>query len=185
MAADQAGEGADWVFLRGWGVMTPVAIKTAARVGFPVDHIIGDIWSGSEDDVRPAGAAAKGYLAVSAVPARHELPRSLKKLKTAIIDAGKSDLKDPTKFGTVYYNFGVIEGIIAVEASAPARRSSATVRSTTKKGSGRSSISTSRRAHRRARGEGPDLPAKVTWTDHEGGVPRPRSSNGPARRGSR
>ena len=64
---------ADWVFLRGWGVMNPVAIKTAARVGFPVDHIIGDIWSGSEDDTRPAGAVAKGYLAVSAVSARHQL----------------------------------------------------------------------------------------------------------------
>ncbi len=30
----------DWVFLRTWGVSTPVAVKTAARFGFPVDHII-------------------------------------------------------------------------------------------------------------------------------------------------
>ena len=48
----------DWVFLRTWGVSTPVAVKTAARFGFPVDHIIGDIWASSSEDVLPAGAAA-------------------------------------------------------------------------------------------------------------------------------
>src|ERR1700684_3182997 len=84
---------ADWVFLRGWGVMNPVAIKTAARIGFPADHIIGDIWSGSEDDTRPAGAAAKGYLAVSAFPPGTHF-KILETLKKDIIDTGKSDLKD-------------------------------------------------------------------------------------------
>jgi len=54
----------DWVFLRTWGVSTPVAVKTAARFGFPVDHIIGDIWASSSEDVLPAGTAAKGYLAL-------------------------------------------------------------------------------------------------------------------------
>ena len=63
----------DWVFLRGWGVMTPVAIKTAAKVGFPVDHVIGGIWSGSEEDVRPAGAVGKGYLAITPFPAGSRL----------------------------------------------------------------------------------------------------------------
>jgi branched-chain amino acid transport system substrate-binding protein len=107
--------GADWVFLRGWGVMTPVAIKTAARVGFPVDRIIGDIWSGSEDDARPAGAAANGYLAVSVFPPGTDYG-IIRKLKEHIVDAGKSDLKDNSKFGTVYYNYGVIEAITFVEA---------------------------------------------------------------------
>lgn len=107
--------GADWVFLRGWGVMNPVAIKTAARVGFPIDRIIGDMWTGSEDDVRPAGVAAKNYVAVSVFPPGDDF-EIMKKLKTAILDAGKSDLKDKTKFGTVYYNYGVIGSIIYVEA---------------------------------------------------------------------
>lgn len=107
--------GADWVFLRGWGVMTPVAIKTAARVGFPADRIIGDIWSGSEDDARPAGSAAKGYLAVSVFPPGTDYG-IIKTLKDKIVDAGKSDLKDKSKFGTVYYNYGVIEAITFVEA---------------------------------------------------------------------
>jgi len=106
--------GADWVFLRGWGVMNPVAIKTAARVGFPIDHVIGDIWSGSEDDARPAGSVAKGYLSVSAFPPGIDFP-ILQKLKTAILDADKTDLKDKSKFGSVYYNYGIIEAIIFTE----------------------------------------------------------------------
>jgi len=105
----------DWVFLRGWGVMTPVAIKTAAKTGFPVDHIIGGIWSGSEEDVRPAGAVGKGYLAITPFPAGTDF-EILKKLKADIVDKGLSDLKDPKSFGSVYYNSGVIEAIIAVEA---------------------------------------------------------------------
>ena len=103
------------MFLRGWGVMTPVAIKTAARVGFPADHIIGDIWSGSEEDVRPAGAAANGYLAVSRFPSGADFKIS-QILKKEVIDAGKGDLKDQSKFGSVYYNAGVVCSILYVEA---------------------------------------------------------------------
>ena len=105
----------DYVFLRGWGVMTPVAIKTAAKTGFPVDHIIGGIWSGSEEDVRPAGAVGKGYKAVTPFPAGADFEIH-KKLKEHILDKGLSDLKDPKSFGSVYYNSGVIEAIISVEA---------------------------------------------------------------------
>lgn len=105
----------DYVFLRGWGVMTPVAIKTAAKTGFPVDHVIGGIWSGSEEDVRPAGAVGKGYKAITPFPAGADF-EILKKIKTEILDKGLSDLKDPKSFGSVYYNSGVIEAIIAVEA---------------------------------------------------------------------
>ncbi|GJE26522.1 ABC transporter substrate-binding protein [Methylobacterium organophilum] len=105
----------DWVFLRGWGVMTPVAIKTAAKTGFPVDRIIGGIWSGSEEDVRPAGSVAKGYRTITPFPAGQDF-EILKKIKAEIVDKGKSDLKDPKSFGSVYYNSGLIEAIISVEA---------------------------------------------------------------------
>ena len=108
-------KGVDWVFFRAWGVMAPVGIKTAARVDFPADHIIGDIWTGSEEDVRPAGAAAKGYLAVSVFPSGTDFKVS-QTLKTAVLDAGKGDLKDRSKFGSVYYNAGLVTAIIYVEA---------------------------------------------------------------------
>ena len=55
----------DYVVLRGWGVMNPVALKTAAKVGFPADHIVGNVWSNSEEDVIPAGDAAIGYTAIT------------------------------------------------------------------------------------------------------------------------
>lgn len=105
----------DYVFLRGWGVMTPVAIKTAAKTGFPVDRVIGGIWSGSEEDVRPAGSVGKGYKAVTPFPAGADF-EILKRIKEHIVDKGLSDLKDPKSFGSVYYNSGVIEAIVSVEA---------------------------------------------------------------------
>ncbi|MGY1487983.1 ABC transporter substrate-binding protein [Methylobacillus pratensis] len=105
----------DWVFLRTWGVSTPVAIKTAARFGIPVDHIIGDVWAGSEADVIPAGTAAKGYQALAPYPggAGFEIHQRLKK---HILDAGKSDLRDKKFFGAVYYNIGLVNAALAVEA---------------------------------------------------------------------
>jgi branched-chain amino acid transport system substrate-binding protein len=105
----------DWVFLRTWGVSTPVAIKTAARFGIPVDHIIGDVWAGSEADVIPAGNAAKGYQALAPYPGgpNFEIHDRLRK---TILEAGKSDLKDPKFFGAVYYNIGLINAALAVEA---------------------------------------------------------------------
>ena len=105
----------DWVFLRTWGVSTPVAIKTAARFGFPVDHIIGDIWASSDEDVLPTGDAGKGYLALTPYPGGAEFEIH-KKIKEHILDKGKSDLKDPKSFGSVYYNSGLVNAAIAVEA---------------------------------------------------------------------
>ena len=104
----------DWVFLRTWGVSTPVAIKTAARFGIPADHIIGDVWASSEEDVIPAGNAAKGYLALTPYPAGTGFEIS-QKLKDHIIDTGKSDLRDTSAFGSVYYNSGLVDALISVE----------------------------------------------------------------------
>jgi branched-chain amino acid transport system substrate-binding protein len=105
----------DWVFLRGWGVMTPVAIKTAARVGYPADHVIGDVWSSSEEDVIPAGDAAKGYLSITTYPAGADFELH-KHIKEVVLDKGKSNLKNLKSFGSVYYNSGVIMAIVTVES---------------------------------------------------------------------
>ena len=105
----------DWVILRGWGVMNPVAIKTAAKTGFPVDHIIGNIWSNAEEDVRPAGPVGKGYIAITTGPSGTNLP-VLRDIETHVVKPGKGDLKDPKRFGTIYYNLGVENGILNVEA---------------------------------------------------------------------
>lgn len=104
----------DWVFLRTWGVSTPVAIKTAQRFGVPVDRIIGDVWASSEDDVIPAGEAAKGYLALTPYPAGTDFYIH-RRLKETILDKGKSDLRDPKAFVTVYYNSGLTSALLSVE----------------------------------------------------------------------
>jgi branched-chain amino acid transport system substrate-binding protein len=105
----------DWIFLRTWGVSTPVGLKTAARFGISADRIIGDVWAGSEADVIPAGVAAKGYQALAPFPGGADFAIH-KKLRQYILDTGKSDLKDKSYFGKVYYNIGVINAAIAVEA---------------------------------------------------------------------
>lgn len=105
----------DFVVLRTWGVMTPVAIKTAKRFGIPVDKMLGDIWAGSESDIVPAESAAKGYCAIAPFPggSNFEIHARLKK---EILDKGKSDLRDMKDFGSVYYNIGIIYAATTVEA---------------------------------------------------------------------
>lgn len=105
----------DWVILRGWGVMNPVALKNAQKVGFPADHVIGNIWSNSEDDALPAGDAAKGYISITTHPSGTDFP-VLKDIKKYVVDTGKGNLADPSRFGNVYYNLGVVNGILNVEA---------------------------------------------------------------------
>ncbi len=105
----------DWVILRGWGVMNPVALKTAQKVGYPADHIIGNIWSNSEEDAAPAGAAAKGFISITTHPSGTDFP-VLQGIKHDVVDKGQGDLADPKRFGTVYYNLGVVNGILNVEA---------------------------------------------------------------------
>ncbi|MBX5154712.1 ABC transporter substrate-binding protein [Rhizobium lentis] len=105
----------DFVILRGWGVMNPVALKTAAKVGFPADHIIGNVWSNSEEDVIPAGDAAKGYTAITTQASGTKYPVVQEIVKT-LYDSGKGNLEDKKRIGSVYHNLGIVNGILNVEA---------------------------------------------------------------------
>jgi branched-chain amino acid transport system substrate-binding protein len=105
----------DYVVLRGWGVMNPVALKTAQKVGFPVDHIIGNVWSNSEEDVIPAGEAAKGYVAITTQASGAEYP-VLKEIVKTVYESGKGNLEDKKRIGSVYHNLGIVNGILNVEA---------------------------------------------------------------------
>ena len=64
----------DWMVMWGWGAMNPTAVKEAAKINFPMDKFVGIWWSGSEDDARPAGAEAKGYLSLNFNAVGRELP---------------------------------------------------------------------------------------------------------------
>ncbi|TBV10914.1 ABC transporter substrate-binding protein [Stutzerimonas kirkiae] len=105
----------DWVILRGFGVMNPVALKSAQKVGYPAERIVGNIWSNSEEDAIPAGAAAKGFISITTHPSGLDFP-ALQGIKRDVVDKGQSDLADARQFGTVNYNLGVVNGILNVEA---------------------------------------------------------------------
>lgn len=105
----------DYVVLRGWGVMNPVALKTAQKTGFPVDHIVGNVWSNSEEDVIPAGDAAVGYTAITTQASGTTYP-VLQEIVKSLYDQGKGNLEDKKRIGSVYHNLGVVSGIFSVEA---------------------------------------------------------------------
>jgi branched-chain amino acid transport system substrate-binding protein len=104
----------DWVILRGWGVMNPAALKEAQRVGFPAKKIVGVWWSGAEEDVIPAGKAAVGYVAAGFHPSGKDFPVTQEILE-AVHGTGKGNIS-PQRVGTIYYNRGLIAGIITAEA---------------------------------------------------------------------
>ncbi|MFC2966630.1 ABC transporter substrate-binding protein [Acidimangrovimonas pyrenivorans] len=109
----------DYVLMWGWGVMNPVAIQEAANVRFPMDHFIGIWWSGSENDVKPAGAAANGYKALTFSGVGSDFP-IYSDLKKYVYDAGKAaGAGDQT--GTILYNRGLYAAFLAAEAAKKAQ----------------------------------------------------------------
>ncbi|HEX6321211.1 MAG TPA: ABC transporter substrate-binding protein [Burkholderiales bacterium] len=105
----------DWVILWGWGVMNPVALKTAARVGYPRAKMVGVWWSGAEEDVLPAGAAAKGYVAAGFNVSGDDYP-VIQEIRKHVYADGEGEMEDKSRVGSVYYNRGVVFGIITAEA---------------------------------------------------------------------
>ena len=105
----------DWVILWGWGVMNPTALKAAAKIGFPRDKMLGVWWSGAEEDTIPAGSAAKGFTAAGFNVAGDNYPL-IKAIKKHVYAKGNGNMEDESRIGSVYYNRGVVHGIIAVEA---------------------------------------------------------------------
>ena len=105
----------DYVLLRGWGVMNPVAMQTAKRMGFPVSRLIGNIWSNSDEDVIPAGAAANGYQAITTHPAGTDF-KVVQDIISTVYGAGHGDLQDKSRLGSVYWNLGVLAGVVHTEA---------------------------------------------------------------------
>ena len=105
----------DWVILRGWGVMNPTALKAAARAGFPREKIMGVWWAGAEEDVIPAGDAAKGYTAAAFNLPGTSFP-AMQDVVKHVYNKGKGDLDDKSRVGSIYHTRGVVAGIISAEA---------------------------------------------------------------------
>ena len=104
----------DYVILWGWGVMNPTSLKTAARVGYPREKMLGVWWAGSEEDVVPAGDAAKGYTTMTFnTPGNYPV---LDQIRQKVYGAGKGNLEDKTRVGSVYHMRGVTGAILWTEA---------------------------------------------------------------------
>lgn len=104
----------DYVIMYGWGVMNAVAIQEAVNIKFPMDHFYGIWWSGSENDVLPAGDGANGYKMISFHGTGSDYP-VYADLKTHVYDAGKA-AGDGTNPGNVLYSRGMYAAMIISEA---------------------------------------------------------------------
>lgn len=105
----------DYVIFWGWGVMNQTAIKAAQKVGFPRDKMIGSWWAGSEEDTVPAGDAAKGYMSATFNVSGKAVP-VVADIEKVVYGAGKGNLQDASKIGTILYNRGISMAILSVEA---------------------------------------------------------------------
>jgi branched-chain amino acid transport system substrate-binding protein len=104
----------DWVLLWGWGVMNQVAIKEAASIRYPMDRFIGVWWSGSENDVLPAGKDADGYLSGAFHAPGDGFPVH-DDIKKHVYDAGKG-AGERDRIGEVLYNRGLVAAMWTTEA---------------------------------------------------------------------
>lgn len=105
----------DYVIMWGWGVMNMTAIKTAQKMGFPREKMIGSWWAGSEEDVIPAGDAAKGYMSATWNVSGKGVPL-IADIEKTVYGAGKGNVADKSKIGTILYNRGVSAAVLSVEA---------------------------------------------------------------------
>ncbi len=110
----------DYVIMWGWGVMNQVAIQEAANIRFPMENFIGVWWSGSENDVIPAGEAANGYKSLNMHNIGTDYP-IYADLQQYVIDAGKA-AGAGDQVGTVLYNRGFYAAMLAAEAAKEAQR---------------------------------------------------------------
>ncbi len=104
----------DWMIMWGWGAMNPTAVTEAAKTGYRMDHFIGVWWSGSEDDARPAGAGAKGYLSLNFNAVGASFP-AIKDIEKYVIAKGNSQTPK-SMVGENFYNRGVMNSAIVAEA---------------------------------------------------------------------
>jgi branched-chain amino acid transport system substrate-binding protein len=96
--------------------MNQVAVKEAAAINFPMDHVVGNWWTGTEADVVPAGDGARGYksMAFTAPGANFKVHQDLFK---HVYDKGKGAYgNDRGRVGEVLYNRMLVNAMLNVEA---------------------------------------------------------------------
>ena len=109
----------DYILFWGWGVMNQVAVQEAANIRYPMDQFIGIWWSGSENDVLPAGDGANGYKSLQFHNVGSDYP-IFDDIQKYVVDAGLA-AGAGDQIGTVLYNRGVYAAMLAAEAARTAQ----------------------------------------------------------------
>jgi len=104
----------DNVIMWGWGVMNQVAIQEAVNIRYPMDQFIGIWWSGSENDVKAAGARADGYKALTFHNLGDEYP-VYDDIREYVVGSGNA-AGAGDQIGSVLYNRGMYAAMLAAEA---------------------------------------------------------------------
>jgi branched-chain amino acid transport system substrate-binding protein len=158
----------DWIYLQGWGAMNPTAVKEAAKISFPMDHMIGVWWSGGDDDARPAGEGGKGYSALSFSAAGTNFP-VIADIMKYVVDKGKSQVDNKSRVGEALYNRGVYNSMLVAEAIRNAQKitgKKSVVGEDVRRGLETLNITAARLKELGM--EGLAAPVKVTCADHSG-----------------
>ncbi|WP_093189397.1 ABC transporter substrate-binding protein [Pseudovibrio sp. Tun.PSC04-5.I4] len=104
----------DNVIMWGWGAMNAGAITEAVKTRYPMDQFVGIWWSGSDADLQPLGAKAKGYKSISfSVPGNYPV---LDDIRKHVVDTGDSMIKKPEDMDTVFYQRGIALSVFVAEA---------------------------------------------------------------------
>jgi branched-chain amino acid transport system substrate-binding protein len=110
----------DWLILWGYGRSTQVALKEAASIRFPMDHLIGNAWSASENDIQELLTETNGYLGVALRAPGAVCPVHDDIIKY-VYNAGKAlDPSFKPRIGEVLYNHGLAEAMWVTEGVARA-----------------------------------------------------------------
>jgi branched-chain amino acid transport system substrate-binding protein len=111
----------DWIYLQGFGAMNPTAVKEAIKANYPMDHLVGNWWAGGDDDARPGGPEAKGYVSLDFNMVGQDFP-ALQDIIKYVVDKGKSQTASKDKVGENFYNRGVLNAVIIAEGIRNAQR---------------------------------------------------------------
>jgi branched-chain amino acid transport system substrate-binding protein len=105
----------DWIYVQGWGAMNPTAVKSAADNNFPMNRLVGNWWSSSDDDARPAGTQAKGYTGLDINAVGTDFP-AIQDILKYVVDKGKSQVASRDKVGENFYDRAVLNAVLVAEA---------------------------------------------------------------------
>jgi len=153
----------DFIIAHLFGRSPSSAIKALKGAGYPLSKVVGLVWASSEADIQAAGGfgVAEGYHAMQFAGAGDDYPVR-QQIKEMYKKAGKEPIKLMDE-NTVYYNRGLLQAAVHVEA----------IRNALKANGGKQPTGDDiKKGLESIRGfsmDGLVPPLEITATDHEGG----------------